>query len=158
MKYLVLVLLVVVLGGCASNSQVFMDNAGNLKRCSSYGAGLMGVSAASKIFESCVRDYKAVGMLEIERVGATGFRVMDIEGGGLRVVQVVKNSPAETSGVKIGDLLHKINGQKITKYPEMASMIFMPVGSDIEFTFKREDREITHKLIMASYSDLYGTK
>ena len=57
----------------------------------------------------------------------------------IEVISVVKNSPAETAGIKKNDIIRSINGKKITSLGELVSSISKkPVGSKLRITASRE--------------------
>lgn len=74
-----------------------------------------------------------------------------VEGAG--VVEVVANSPASSAGLKAGDIITKVDGQKVTQQEDLAKIISRKkVGDKIEVTVWREDKEqtLTLKLEEAS--------
>jgi len=65
-----------------------------------------------------------------------------VEGAG--VVEVVEGSPAEKGGVKIGDIITKVDGEKITKDNSLSKVIAKKkAGQEVEVTVWREDEEST---------------
>jgi len=74
-----------------------------------------------------------------------------IEGAG--VVEVMANSPASSAGLKPGDIITKVDGQKVTQQEDLAKIIAKKkVGDKVEITIWREDKEqtLTLKLQEAS--------
>ncbi len=67
---------------------------------------------------------------------------------GFRVVQVFKGSTAETAGVKVGDLILAVDGQKLTAsapehYEELPTLIRnYSVGTKAELTIRRDGQEV----------------
>jgi len=65
-----------------------------------------------------------------------------VEGAG--VVEVVGGSPAEAAVVKVGDIVIKIDGEKITSKNTVSSVIGnKKVGQEIKLTVWREGEEKT---------------
>jgi carboxyl-terminal processing protease len=61
----------------------------------------------------------------------------------IRVVQVMKGTPAETSGLQPGDIFIKVNGEDITGMSqlELAGKVRGPEGEKVVITVKRDDEE-----------------
>lgn len=63
---------------------------------------------------------------------------------GALVAQVNEGSPAETAGIKPGDIIIKINDTKITQATQVKTTIsLLRVGSDAKIVVKRNKRDIT---------------
>lgn len=57
----------------------------------------------------------------------------------IEVISVVKNSPAETAGIKKNDIIRSINGKRITSLGELVSTVSnKPVGSQLRITASRD--------------------
>ena len=57
----------------------------------------------------------------------------------IEVISVVKNSPAETAGIKRNDIIRSINGKRITSLGELVSTVSnKPVGSKLHITASRD--------------------
>lgn len=58
---------------------------------------------------------------------------------GAFVGEVIRNSPAERAGVKVGDVIVKINDRKIADYKDLLKIVGeTPVGSSLKLTVWRE--------------------
>ena len=63
-----------------------------------------------------------------------------VEGAG--VIEVVEGSPAESAGIKPGDIITKIDGEKLTKDNSLAKIISKKkVGQEIKLTVWRDEKE-----------------
>jgi len=68
----------------------------------------------------------------------------------MRVVDVVKDSPAEKAGVKVKDLLAKLDGQKIANLDELGVLLAKKkVGDTVTLEVKREDKLVALKVTLA---------
>ncbi len=66
------------------------------------------------------------------------------DGEGVLISEVVENSPAEETGLKPGDVIVEINGNKITSGTEFQEEImYREVGEEIEITFIRNQESQT---------------
>jgi len=67
----------------------------------------------------------------------------------VKIISVIKNSPAESAGLKIGDILREVDGEKITT---LGSLIRLagnkPVGTKIYLSVSREGRIENVNLIL----------
>lgn len=74
-----------------------------------------------------------------------------VEGAG--VVEVVTGSPAEGAGIKVGDIVTKIDGDKITSKNPLSSVVSKKkVGQEIKVTVWREGEETTLTVILKEAS------
>jgi serine protease Do/serine protease DegQ len=61
---------------------------------------------------------------------------------GAVVVEVVKGSPAEKAGLRVGDVIMAVNGRTVRGSPDLRNQIGLTaVGSEVEFKVVREGRE-----------------
>lgn len=70
-----LLLPVLALVGCASPSQVMVNDQGQIIRCSSSGYGLMGAATAVSMTNSCIEDHKKMGYRELDGKAASALAV-----------------------------------------------------------------------------------
>ena len=107
--------------------------------------GFQGISFAipSNIVRQVTSDLIEFGRV---RRGWLGFLVRETEGDGhgkalLEVISVSKNSPAEAAGIKKGDMVREIDGNRV---PTLGSLIKCvagkPVGSKVRITISRGGR------------------
>lgn len=146
-----------VLTGCTTPNQVLMNPGGQLHTCSASGAGLMGVAMATQMFNDCIKNSKALGYVEIERVGAVGINGQE-EAGGLKIFKVADLSPAKTAGILPGDFLIKVGEQTITTAPEMRALTFGLAGTSVDLTIRRNNVEQKITVVRAPYSSVFGVK
>ena len=68
----------------------------------------------------------------------------------IQIIEVVKNSPAEIAGIKIGDSIQELSFKnesiKITTIEEVQNFISLHIGEEIQMTFKRGDEIISSKI------------
>lgn len=69
-----------------------------------------------------------------------GARVEQAENGGVRLIEVFKDSPAEQAGLKDGDIIIAVDGRDITGLTllEQVALIRGPKGSKVVLTIERE--------------------
>ncbi len=60
-----------------------------------------------------------------------------------KVGEVLENTPAERAGLKIGDRIVAIEGEKIRRGEEMQRIVFTHPGKELKFTIQREGKEFT---------------
>ena len=69
----------------------------------------------------------------------------DADDGTIKVVRVIKDSPAEEAGVKANDILYKIEGKKISSdedLSEVVSRVKGKEGTNVNLTFLRNEEEM----------------
>lgn len=69
----------------------------------------------------------------------------DADDGTIKVVRVIKDSPAEEAGVKANDILYKIEGKEISSdedLSEVVSRVKGKEGTNVNLTFLRNEEEI----------------
>jgi len=57
------------------------------------------------------------------------------------VSELIKNSPAVTSGIQVGDKILKVDNKKISTWQEFQSLVFTTKGKPIDLTLLREGAE-----------------
>ncbi len=73
--------------------------------------------------------------------GFLGMATESHEGGGLRVTKVGKNGPAETAGVKEGDILRKLNNTVLENRKQMQALLAeMAAGDEITLEMQRDGK------------------
>lgn len=70
-----------------------------------------------------------------------------------RVVNVLEDTPAERSGVQIGDVFHQVNGEDVANLNnlELASRVRGPAGTIVNIVFKRGDDYVTLDIERAKF-------
>ena len=152
-KILVAGILAVVVGGCASNSQMFINSSGAMYKCSSNGVGLIPAIQATQIQENCVRSIKAAGYVELESAGVIGMTISPASGK-LRVIKIVDNSPAKIAGIQLEDTLTTINGVTVSTMGEVAVLLFGASGTSVDLKFLRVSTEVPVTLTRISQVEL----
>lgn len=76
--------------------------------------------------------------------GFLGLATDSREGGGLRVTKVGSKTPAETAGVKEGDVILKLNDKPLAKREDMQEMLKeMAAGEEISLEIERDGKKQT---------------
>ncbi len=79
-------------------------------------------------------------------VGGMPFGVK-IQTKGLQVIKFDNdNAPAKTAGIKIGDIITKVNGNEILRIEDYTKEIDKSCGNEITVTILRSDKELTFKV------------
>lgn len=80
-----------------------------------------------------------------------GVQLDENSGGGMTVIQVVPDSPADHAQVKPGDMITKIGDESITDYPSLIAALRMHKPDDeITLTVTRDGKTIDLKLKLGS--------
>jgi S1-C subfamily serine protease len=97
------------------------------------------------------------GMVDSEFIGegpfaqqaekGRGFLGMATEAraeGGIKVTKVGKNTPAKAAGVKVGDVLHALNGTPLESREQLQELLKeMAPGDEVAFDMERGDKRET---------------
>lgn len=100
------------------------------------------------------------GMLKAEFIGEGPYAQLPVKGngflglatevrpkGGLRVTKVGSKSPAETAGIKAGDILLKLNGVDLEKREQMQDLLKeMSAGDEVTLDTERDGKPKTFTL------------
>jgi serine protease Do len=80
-------------------------------------------------------------------------------GSGITISTVVAGSPADQAGLKVGDTITAVDGQKITKGDELVSDIAArKPGSKVTLTFLRNGKQEDAKVIVADRAKLFAQR
>ncbi len=89
------------------------------------------------------------------RRGWIGFMVKEKRSGigeekrRLEVISVIKNSPAESAGLRAGDIIRKVNGETVSSLGKLIRLVGnKSVGTKIDIIASREGRLVRAKLIL----------
>lgn len=99
--------------------------------------------------ETAVGNYVGIGI----------YMVVNYEDGIITVLEPMEGSPAESAGLKEGDIINKVEGTEVTKdnVEEMSDAIKGEEGTKVKLEIKREDKtfevEVERKKIEVSHID-----
>ncbi len=87
----------------------------------------------------------SIRRLDVEARVIPSFGIeWDTDRGKLRVKSVTKGGPSERAGLKVGDLLVSVGGQKPTSLKDlMARLALAPIGEELKFVVQRGGQEKT---------------
>lgn len=92
-------------------------------------------------------EFLGEGPFAKKPVKGSGFLGLATESrseGGLKITKVGKNSPAETAGLKVGDVILKLNDTPLSKREDMQNLLKeMAVGDEITLEMDRGDNHET---------------
>ncbi|MDY6968358.1 MAG: trypsin-like peptidase domain-containing protein [Spirochaetota bacterium] len=115
--------------------------------------GYQGISFAipSNIVKRVCSDLKKYGRV---RRGWLGFLVRERrsyrkgESSFLEVISVIKDSPADFAGIRKGDIIYRINGERLLTLNELIKSVRnKTVGSELDLKISREGKLYEHSLI-----------
>jgi serine protease Do len=84
-----------------------------------------------------------------EELSEAMMQALDVENG-LLIEDIVEDSPAEKSGLKTGDIIIDIDGDKIHDYAELKGMIAAKPDQKIKILIKREGKTYTKDVTLSS--------
>jgi carboxyl-terminal processing protease len=81
------------------------------------------------------------GMRGGNKISGIGIIVSDEDDGAITVIRLVKDSPAEKAGIKVGDKIVAVNGVSVAKegYQKTLALIKGDVDTEVSITVKRGD-------------------
>jgi serine protease Do len=104
---------------------------------------------------SVKRGYLGVQVRDID--GALGTKVGVKEGSGVLITKVFDQSPAAKGGVRLGDVLHSINGKPVRNGIELQKVIAgLPLNQPVEMTITRDGSKEQMKLTIEEQPDEFG--
>jgi S1-C subfamily serine protease len=84
-----------------------------------------------------------VTIATLNNVVATEFKV-DPALRGVLITEIGPNTPAQSAGLRKGDIVQGVNGQSVTKSGELSRAIeLMPVGSTTQLQVLRDGKKAT---------------
>lgn len=104
-----------------------------------------------KQYESFERNfsesYEGIGVTiaDVKIKGDDAIRVL--------VCSVFEDSPAAHAGVKPGDFINKVDGEKIKNSDDACDHMLGPAGTEVKVTIERKGRETTHAMNRAKIED-----
>ena len=149
--------ILLLLSGCATYSQLYVNSAGDVVACSATGQGLFGMATAANATDNCGRQMRNAGYVEIERAGVVGIRLSDTAAGeAVRVLMVATGSPAAAAGVLPGDTITEIAGQPVSSKVDAGHLLFGMADTEVGLTLTRGAERMDLVLVRASYTEVYG--
>src|ERR1039457_5607828 len=127
-----LLLALLLISGCATSSKMLVSPNGKAVRCHSAGMGAVGAATSAMAFSKCVDDYTALGYVDIDEAGLTGFRKIGTRKQKLTVLMVHPNSPASKAGVVAGDEILEVDNTRVLDPTDALSRLFGKIGTQVE--------------------------
>lgn len=101
------------------------------------------------------RGFLGIALQRVDQQLAQSFG-METPRGAL-VTQIIKDSPAEKAGVKVGDVVLSFNGKAINKSQDLPPLVAMSeIGKDAELVILRDGKESTVKVTIGNLDDAGG--
>ena len=105
------------------------------------------IDAYRESWDRLVRSESWGGRRPRAYIGANGVDDAD----GCKLDRIDENSPASKGGLKVGDLVVKVNEQAITSYAALRQRVARSrPGDELEIQVKRNDEELTFKVTVGS--------
>jgi len=111
------------------------------------------IDAAKRVVDEIIKFGKVrnvwIGVSTWELTPFVAERLATVDRNGLYVSVVERGSPADKAGMKVGDIIRKVNGTTIRDVQEAYRAIFgANVGDTITLTVDRDTKQITFRLLL----------
>lgn len=111
---------------------------------------LYGLESKIGIVSSVSRDIKRVS-------GVIGIMLGDEVKDGIVINGAVEKGPAHTAGVRSGDILFKVDGQKIQKRDELLDYLKdKSPGTNVEITVRQNGKDLNRKILLGDRTQTFG--
>lgn len=70
-----------------------------------------------------------------------------VGGKGIKIVKVMPDSPAQSAGLKRGDEILRMNGEKIENFEELKKVTNSKQGQEVTLLLQRQDKQVKAKLV-----------
>lgn len=127
-----------LLGGCVSMSTMMVNQQGKWTRCQASGGGWFGAPVAAHNHSRCVDDLQKLGYAPLSD-GVWGAKLADWSTSPAKIIEVASGSPAEKSGIKVGDIVKMVDGQPVNKgFDAMSLMANKKPGDVVKVQIERD--------------------
>ena len=110
------------------------------------------IIAQLKTGKGVTRGWLGVGIQNLTSELKTYYKLED--NSGVLVSQVFEDDPADKAGIKVGDIVIKVDGKKIKTSRQLSRMIAeLAVGQEARITLLRDGKEITRSVKLAKRED-----
>ena len=110
------------------------------------------IIAQLKTGKGVTRGWLGVGIQNLTDELKTYYKLGD--NNGVLVSQVFEDDPADKAGIKVGDIILKVDGEAITSSRELSRMIAgLAVGKKARITLLRDGKELTRSVKLAKRED-----
>ena len=110
------------------------------------------IIAQLKTGKGVTRGWLGVGIQNLTGELKTYYKLGD--NSGVLVSQVFEGDPADKAGIKVGDIILKVDGQALTSSRELSRMIAgLEVGKQARITILRDGKEMTRSVKLAKRED-----
>jgi S1-C subfamily serine protease len=105
--------------------------------------------------ENCINDYKKLGYTEIEKSPAIGITFSTELDKPAIIKGLMPSGPAYAAGLKIGDVIIKINNRKIDCLNDvMSERNKFNVGDIVYYTILRNNENFVFKIQLVSMAEI----
>lgn len=145
-----------MLAGCATYSQMFINAEGQIMRCSSTGQGMIGMMVAQGAESSCEHDLRAAGYIPLYDAGVIGITLVTTRTDSAEILSVKKDSPADSAGVVAHDKIIMVDSIAVTNYIDTQHLLFGHAYTTVKLTILRGADRKELLLTRMPYTELYG--
>jgi len=96
------------------------------------------------------RPFVGIGTIDVNEIISKIYKIPQ----GVYIAKIEENSPADKFGLKVGDVIIKVDGKEIKEMSEFNNIKNTKnIGDEINLTVSRDGKEINIKLVLASDSE-----
>jgi S1-C subfamily serine protease len=110
-----------LVAGCATPSTILVNQDMQTIRCSATSRGHSGTPSELASLDRCVREFKSMGYVELPDV-VLGIKPLFM-GAVASVQEVITGSPADTAGVKPGDVIQSMGGIQVRSFNDFVDAL-----------------------------------
>lgn len=116
-----LLVVALLLAGCATPSTTLVNQEMQSVRCSATGMGHSGTPSDLANLDRCVRELKNMGYVELPNV-VLGIKPLFI-GAAPTVLEVIPDSPADKAGMKPNDVIQSMGGIQVRSFNDFVDAL-----------------------------------
>jgi S1-C subfamily serine protease len=148
MQLLKLLILLLMIPGCASPSLTLINERGDTVRCAASGS-FQGAFIASSMVSSCLNDYQKFGFILSPQI-FLGIRLSDWRYSPVMVTEVAPSSPASVGKISKGDRIVELDGIPISAGWDVVKILALKKQNDMMQVVTERDGLLSKKTIHLS--------
>lgn len=151
-----LFLLIVLISGCMSYSTIMVNADGQIEQVSERGRGVVNGAMAKNAFSNRIDELRNYGFQEIKEAGEAGIYFGNDES--TIVTKFFPDSPAEKSGIKLGDKITAIDGIEVKNSKQAKKLLFGRLINPVRIVYENKGGSFTVSVARISYNLVNGIK